>query len=63
MLRLEMLSGLNLREKNSLLLIAEIKKRYRQAKVIRLIDDYNVKHKSSTTREFLQRNQKIKLIF
>ncbi len=52
--------------KNSFLfleLMAEIRKRYRQAKSIRLIADNYVIHKSAITREFLEHNRKFKLLF
>ena len=52
--------------KNSLLfirLMAEIRKRYRQAKTIRLIADNYVIHKSKITHTFLEHNKKFKLLF
>ena len=44
-------------------LMAEIRKRYRQAKTIRLIADNYVIHKSGITKTFLQHNQKFELLF
>ena len=43
--------------------MAEIRKRYRQAKTIRLIADNYVIHKSGITKTFLQHNQKFELLF
>ncbi len=52
--------------KNSFLflrLMAELRKRYRQAKTIRLIADNYVIHKSQITKTFLSHNKKFELIF
>ncbi len=52
--------------KNSFLflrLMAELRKRYRQAKTIRLIADNYVIHKSQITKIFLSHNKKFELIF
>lgn len=52
--------------KNSFLflrLMAEIRKRYRRAKTIRLIADNYVIHKSSITKTFLEHNKKFELLF
>jgi transposase len=52
--------------KNSFLflrLMAEIRKRYRQAKTIRLIADNYVIHKSGITKTFLEHNKKFELLF
>lgn len=52
--------------KNSFLflrLMAELRKRYRQAKTIRLIADNYVIHKSGITKTFLEHNTKFQLLF
>ena len=43
--------------------MAELRKRYRQAKTIRLIADNYVIHKSQITKTFLSHNKKFELIF
>lgn len=43
--------------------MAEIRKRYRQAKTIRLIVDNYVIHKSAITTNFLEHNKKFQLLF
>lgn len=53
-------------KKNSdifVLLMAELRKRYRSAKKITLIADNYIIHKSATTKCFLSRNEKFKLLF
>ena len=53
-------------KKNSFIflrLMAEIRKRYRQAKTIRLIADNYVIHKSGITKTFLEHNKKFELLF
>ncbi len=53
-------------KKNSFLflrLMAERRKRYRQAKTIRLIADNYIIHKSGITKTFLEHNKKFSLIF
>lgn len=52
--------------KNSFLflrMMAEIRKRYRQAKTIRLIVDNYIIHKSGITKNFLDHNKKFQLLF
>lgn len=44
-------------------LLAELRKRYRQAKTIRLIVDNYVIHKSGITKTFLEHNTKFQLLF
>lgn len=44
-------------------LMAELRKRYRQAKTIRLIADNYVIHKSGVTQTFLEHNPKFQLLF
>jgi len=54
------------KKKNSeifILLLAELRKRYRKAKKITLIADNYVIHKSAMTRCFLQHNDKFKILF
>ena len=53
-------------KKNSeifVLLMAELRKRYRMAKKITLIADNYIIHKSAMTKCFLERNEKFKLLF
>ncbi len=53
-------------KKNSFIflkLMAELRKRYRQAKTIRLIADNYVIHKSAITKTFLEHNTKFELLF
>lgn len=53
-------------KKNSFIflrLMAELRKRYRQAKTIRLIADNYVIHKSAITKTFLEHNPKFELLF
>jgi transposase len=54
------------KKKNSeifILLLAELRKRYRRAKKITLIADNYIIHKSAMTKSFLSRNDKFKILF